>query len=60
MVVFTAVMLNETGQKFHANVEAANRSEAYEDLQFDFPKAVVVQLKRCCEFPTQENFMHDF
>ena len=55
MVVFTAVMLNETGQKFHANVEAANRSEAYEDLQFDFPKAVVVQLKRCCEYTAQEN-----
>ena len=55
MVVFTAVMLNETGQKFHANVEAANRSEAYEDLQLDFPKAVVVQLKRCCEYTAQEN-----
>lgn len=45
MTSFHAVLLDETGCEFGADVQAHNREEAYLKLQEDYPESRVVQLE---------------
>lgn len=45
MISFHAVMVDETGCEFGAEVRAATREEAYEKLQENYPESRVAQLE---------------
>ena len=44
MTTFHAILIDETGREFHAYTEAPNASEAYDDLQGDYPESNVVRV----------------
>lgn len=45
MIQFHAVMLDETGCEFGAEVTAETRSEAYDKLRENYPESQCVQLE---------------
>lgn len=45
MTKYHAVMRDECGGEFGADVEASNRDEAYDKLSEDYPESQVVQLE---------------
>jgi hypothetical protein len=45
MTMYHAVMIDETGCEFGADVEANSRSEAYDILHEDYPESHVDQLE---------------
>lgn len=45
MTMYHAVMTDECGGEFGADVEASSRSEAYEKLREDYPESRVAQLE---------------
>lgn len=52
---YHAVMIDETGCEFGADVEAANRDEAYDRLDEDYPESRIVQLESSQDARDREN-----
>ena len=45
MTTFHAILIDETGCEFSEYIESCNASEAYEELQGDYPESSVVRVE---------------
>ena len=59
MIKYHAVMLDETGCEFGADVEAENRQEAHNKLAEDYPESRCVQLESPEDTAAREQQIHD-
>ena len=60
MVQYHAVMLDETGQgEFGAEVNAADRGAAYNELRDRYPESRCVQLESAADTIAREQAMYD-
>ena len=55
---YHAVMVDETGCEFGADVEASGRAEAYDKLAENYPESRCVQLESPADTARRESAMH--
>ena len=60
MTKFHAVMRDETGCEFGAEVEAETRDEAYDILEDDYPESSVVQLESPRDTSERERRIYEY